>query len=127
MRTLTISSRSQWEKSLIHLENWLREDNVNTSIQQSIFISFDEIISNIFRHNPEKKSIEINIKLEINSSTISLNFIDNCKLFNPLNKKDKEEISFGGWGIDIIKKLMDEFKYEIINDKNCLTIKKYIV
>ncbi|HUH75087.1 MAG TPA: ATP-binding protein [Chitinophagales bacterium] len=127
MRTLIISSRSQWENSLNQLENWLVEFHIHPTIQQHIYVSFDEIVSNIFRHNSTQKTIKINIKIDLETSFIALTFSDNCPLFNPLNKIDKVEISLGGWGIDIVKKLMDEIHYEIVNDKNCLSIKKYIV
>ena len=125
-RTLHISTRSQWEDALNLLEELFSEEDIDSAHQQSIFIAFDEIISNVFNNNKEKDLIEIEVEFCINSSFISLIFNDNCKLFNPLDKKEKQEISFGGWGIDIVRKLMDEMEYKIIDGRNCLTIKKQI-
>jgi anti-sigma regulatory factor (Ser/Thr protein kinase) len=37
-----------------------------------------------------------------------------------------EESAVGGLGIHIAKKMMDEFAYERMNDRNVITLKKYI-
>ena len=126
MRTLSISSRSQWEIALNQLEDWLESNKIDAASQQIIFITFDEVISNIFNHNEQEDPIKIEVEIYKNPIMISLAFKDNCKLFNPLNKQEKEEISFGGWGIDIVKKLMDAVEYYVVDGENCLTVKKHI-
>ena len=126
MRTLSIASRSQWEIALNQLEDWLESNKIDAALQQKIYITFDEVISNIFNHNEQENPIEIEVEINKNPSMISLAFRDNCKLFNPLNKLEKEEISFGGWGIDIVKKLMDAVEYDVVDGENCLTVKKHI-
>lgn len=127
MRTLHISSRSQWENALSRLETWLEEQEVSMSVQQNIFIAFDEIVSNIFHHNEQDFPVQIDIQVDIQSSSVTLAFKDNCKLFNPLEATNTKENDIGGWGIDIVLKLMDVTKYEIVNGMNCLTIQKNIV
>ena len=126
MRTLSIASRSQWEIALNQLEDWLESNKIDAALQQKIFITFDEVISNIFNHNEQENPIEIEVEINKNPSMISLAFTDNCKLFNPLNKEEKEEVNFGGWGIDIVRKLMDKVEYDIVAGKNCLIVKIYI-
>ena len=126
MRTFSIASRSQWEIALNQLEDWLESNKIDVALQQKIFITFDEVISNIFNHNEQENPIEIEVEINKNPSMLSLAFRDNCKLLNPLNKQEKEEISFGGWGIDIVEKLMDAVEYDVVDGENCLTVKKHI-
>lgn len=126
MRTLLIASRSQWQIALSQLDDWLESNKLDAALQQKILITFDEVISNIFNHNEQKNTIEIKVAIDKNHSVISLAFTDNCKLFNPLNKEEKEEVNFGGWGIDIVRKLMDKVEYDIVAGKNCLIVKIYI-
>lgn len=97
------------------------------SVQQNIMIAFDEIVSNIFHHNEQDFPVQIDIQVDIQISSVTLVFKDNCKLFNPLESEKNKESDIGGWGIDIILKLMDDTKYEIANGMNCLTIQKHII
>jgi anti-sigma regulatory factor (Ser/Thr protein kinase) len=52
--------------------------------------------------------------------------------FNPLEKKDPEipddliDVRIGGLGIHIVRKLMDDIRYERMHGKNKLTLKKFI-
>lgn len=124
MTTLHIASRSQWEIALNQLEDWLNSNEIDAATQQKVFITFDEVISNIFNHNNQENPIEIEVNLEKNPSTISLSFMDNCKLFNPLENIKKETGTIGGWGLDIIQKLMTTVEYKVQDEKNCLIVKK---
>lgn len=128
MRTLLIASRPQWEVALGQLETWFVSNEIDASTQSKLLIAFDEIVSNIFNHNTQEIPIEIEVGCEKKPSLVSLSFTDNCELFNPLNsvKKNKTD-AIGGWGLDIIKQLMDDIEYKVIDNKNCLIIKKEIL
>lgn len=127
MRTLHIASRSQWEVALGQLEAWFISKEIDAAIQSKLFIAFDEIVSNIFNHNSQEIPIEIEVTCEKKPTLISLSFTDNCKLFNPLNSVKKEPDAIGGWGLDIVKQLMDDIEYKVVDNKNCLTVKKQIL
>lgn len=127
MRTLHIASRSQWEVALGQLEAWFISKEIDAATQNKLFIAFDEIVSNIFNHNSQEIPIEIEVHCEKKPPLISLNFTDNCKLFNPLNSVKKEPDAIGGWGLDIVKQLMDDIEYKVVDNKNCLIVKKQIL
>lgn len=127
MRTLHIASRSQWEVALNQLEAWFISNEIDAATQNKLFIAFDEIVSNIFNHNSQEIPIEIEVNCEKKPTLISLNFTDNCKLFNPLNSNKKESDAIGGWGLDIVKQLMDDIDYKVVDNKNCLIVKKQIL
>jgi serine/threonine-protein kinase RsbW len=61
-----------------------------------------------------------------------LNIEDDGIPFNPLEKKDPEipaeliDVKIGGLGINIVRKLMDDIRYERKQDKNRLMLKKFI-
>lgn len=61
---------------------------------------------------------------------ISITFSDSGKPYNPLEKPDPdvtlsaEERSIGGLGIFMVKKSMDDMRYEYKDGQNILTITK---
>lgn len=61
---------------------------------------------------------------------VTIQFLDNGKPFNPLEKEDAditlsaEERDIGGLGILMVKKSMDAVDYEYVDGKNILTIRK---
>ena len=72
------------------------------------------------------------IKVETDSKSISITFLDSGIPYNPLEKDDPditlsaEERGIGGYGIFLVKKIMDDVKYEYKDNKNVLSItKKY--
>lgn len=87
----------------------------------------DEIISNIFNNN--ETSVTIEVRLELVNNEVSLNFIDNGKLFDPTHYEPSAitdgniERPIGGLGISIVKKIADAVYYKTVEEKNHLTIK----
>ena len=127
MRTLYIASRSQWEVALGQLEDWLISNEIDVPNQSKLLIVFDEIVSNIFNHNTQETPIEVEVNCKKHATSVSLSFTDNCNLFNPLKNSENKPKAIGGWGLDIVKNLMDKIEYEVIDNKNCLTVKKNIL
>ncbi len=102
-------------------------------IKASICIALDEIISNIckfaYKDNEEGK---IKITVDVKNDGVSISFTDTGVPFNPLLMKEVdttlslEARPIGGLGIYLVKKMMDNVKYEYCNDANIFTIfKKY--
>lgn len=101
-------------------------------VQFSIVV--DEIYSNIVRYgyamNPGPIQVEV-FKKE-NPDAFYLRFTDEGMPYNPLKKDDPnvklsaEERSIGGLGVFMVKKSMDDMRYEYNNEKNILTIQKLL-
>lgn len=95
-------------------------------------VAADEIVSNIINYAYPDSPGEVEILLEADSSArqIVMSFIDSGAEYNPLLKQDPdvtlsaEARSIGGLGIFVVKKTMDDVKYERKNGKNILTITK---
>ena len=97
-------------------------------------IAIDEIYSNIvkFAYPSKPGPARVELIVKDDPDTVSLRFIDEGIPYNPLTKEDPdvtlsaEDRSIGGLGIFMVKKTMDEMKYEYENEKNILTITKLI-
>lgn len=102
--------------------------------QKQIDIAADEIFSNIAHYAYESKdgSAEIRLEKSDNPKAVTLTFTDSGIPYNPLEKPDPDvtlsadEREIGGLGIYIVKKTMDEVKYERKDGKNILSVTKYL-
>ena len=97
-----------------------------------INIVIDEIFGNIC-HYAYKDSIgAVTVRVESGNTpkAVFLTFTDNGIPYNPLETEDpditlsSEERKIGGLGIYLVKKNMDEMKYEYVNQQNRLWMEK---
>ena len=92
----------------------------------------DELFSNIVNHGYENNGGAIFVHLLLNEEKheFVLTVIDGAKQFNqlevnnPMVGSDAKNQKVGGLGILIVKKIMTEYAYDRINDKNILVLKK---
>lgn len=103
---------------------------MKSKIQINIVI--DEIFGNIC-HYAYKDSIgAVTVRVESGNTpkAVFLIFTDNGIPYNPLETEDpditlsSEERKIGGLGIYLVKKNMDEMKYEYVNQQNRLWMEK---
>ncbi len=101
------------------------------ALVMNLNLALEEAISNIILYAfPQKMGEEISIKCtEVNNSLIFI-ISDKGVEFDPTRVSEAditlsaEEREIGGLGIFLIRQIMDEVKYERIDNKNILTIKK---
>lgn len=101
-------------------------------MQMKIDVAIDEIVSNIafYAYDDFVGKVTLQIEKQEEPLAVVLTFIDHGKPYNPLDKQDPnvnlsvEEKPIGGLGIFMVKKLMDEVRYEYRDGQNVLTIKK---
>ena len=99
-----------------------------------IDIAIDELYSNIAKYGFDDDGGEVTVTLEIESEprVVSISFMDEGRPFNPLRKDDPDitlparERKIGGLGIYMVKKSMDDVRYEYREGKNILTIRKLL-
>ena len=93
----------------------------------------DELLSNIKKHGYKDNDGTIFIRLVNNLTTndFSITIIDKAPAFNQfsvnnssIKDKDANNTKEGGLGILIVKKLMDEYVYDYINEKNIVVLRK---
>ena len=115
-------------------EKHLEEIGCSPKIQMQITVAAEEIFVNIanYAYNPGKGKATVRVEVSESPLSIAITFMDNGKPFDPTKKADPdvnlpaEERDIGGLGIFMTKKIMDDVKYEYVDGKNILTLKKGI-
>ena len=78
----------------------------------------------------EDGRVLVRLETEIRPRAVTISFIDEGRPFNPLEREDPDvslsarERKIGGLGIFMVKKSMDDVRYEYRDGKNILTIRK---
>ena len=93
-------------------------------------ICSSEILSNVDMYAYQGKGGELGVSVSIRNRRAKVVFRDKGPEYNPL-LKDNPDIEMrikdhkvGGFGLFIVRKMMDEVKYDRIDDYNMLTIKR---
>ena len=90
------------------------------------------IVSNIAYYAYGEKTGTVTVRIEAlqEENGVQLMFLDSGFPYDPLTRQDPdisaeiEERKEGGLGIFLVRKTMDDMKYEYKDDQNCLTIRK---
>ncbi len=121
------------DEVLIFVDEQLEEVGCSMSNQIVIDTVIEEIFVNIAYYAYGGQAGPATVQTEITHDMVELTFIDNGEQYDPLAKPDPDlKIPFsqrkpGGLGIFIVKKSMDEVKYEYRDGKNILYLKKSLV
>lgn len=97
-----------------------------------INIVIDEIFGNICHYAYKDSVGAVTVRVESGNTpkAVFLTFTDNGIPYNPLETEDpditssSEERKIGGLGIYLVKKNMDEMKYEYVDQQNRLWMEK---
>ena len=113
------------------IENTGEELGFNPSLIMSLNLALEEAVSNIILYAyPEKMGEDICIRLAKIENSLIFVISDTGVEFDPTLVPEADinlsadERKIGGLGIFLIRKIMDEVKYQRIENKNVLTIKK---
>lgn len=112
----------------------LEEMKCPVKAQMQIDIVIDELCSNVARYAYSDRTGKVTVSVDTVDKPMKvwLTFTDEGVPYNPLAKEDPditlsaEERKLGGLGIYMVKKMMDEFRYEYKDGKNIVTVCKVI-
>ena len=104
----------------------------STKVQRLIDIAIDELFSNIVHYGyaAQEGMATVRVETQPDLRTVTIAFIDSGIPFNPLSHEDPssslavKERKAGGFGISIVKKSMDNVRYEYVDGCNVTTITK---
>ena len=121
-------------EALSFVEALLEEAGCAMRAQMQVSVAVEEIFVNIasYAYAPDSGDATIRVEFPEGSGTVKLTFIDSGTPFDPLEREDpdislsSEEREIGGLGIYMIKKTMDELRYEYADGQNRLTLIKKI-
>lgn len=108
---------------------WLDERVRAFGFSDSVVFKFDlcanEAVSNIILYGyPEPGDHQIMLRLDYGGPALELEVVDDGAPFNPLSyprrvpAKNLEDAEIGGFGIELIKSVMSECRYERTEGKN---------
>ncbi len=134
IKELTISAHND---NLMQVTSFVEEElekaNCSPKVMNQIAVCVEEIFVNIAKYAYPKRQDDVVIGFKLEGDEMLIRFSDHGVPFDPLMKKDPdielspEEREEGGLGIYIVKKTMDDVKYEYQNGSNVLTLKKKII
>jgi anti-sigma regulatory factor (Ser/Thr protein kinase) len=124
---------SELESLCRHLNKLSHVSGLSEACLTDINICLEELFTNIVSYgfiDDLEHTIQFTIHMDNNVLTLTIE--DEGIPFNPLVKEDPEipadlkDVRIGGLGIHIVRKLMDEIRYERNRGKNSLTMKKFL-
>ena len=103
-------------------------------LRMKLQLAVEEIFVNIASYAYVDKTgyAIIRVNVQDNPKAAVITFIDGGIRYNPLEKEDPdlnmslEDRTEGGFGIFMVKNIMDEVEYDYLDNQNILTIKKYL-
>lgn len=120
------------QEVLSFVDSHLEEMGASVKAQMQIDIAVEELFVNIanYAYAPDTGMAVVCVEKDVAKNQVSITFTDKGKPYNPLEKTDPditlsaEERSIGGLGIFMVKKSMDDMRYEYKDGQNILTITK---
>ena len=135
MKNLVVDAKEELLDEVIEfIVSDLEEADCPMPIEMKIRLSVEELFVNIAKYAYSDRSeggkAEIQIEIVPDPRKVMITFIDSGIEYNPLAKTDPdvtlkvEDREIGGLGIFLVKKCMDDVRYEYKDGKNVLTIEK---
>ena len=118
--------------ALDFVEQFCDQHQIEIGFKTNLLVVADELYSNIVKYGYQNKGGEIFTRLLFNKdkNEFVITIIDRAPEFNPLEVNNAplegnvEDKPIGGLGILIVKKIMTDYAYDHINNKNILVLKK---
>lgn len=135
MAELTLqASLEKLDEVLAFVEENLEKNDCPMKVLMQVQIAVEEIFVNIAHYAYGSGQGTATIRVEVGGDPLQviITFIDQGVPYDPLQKEDPdvtlsaEDRQIGGLGIFMVKKSMDDVKYEYADGKNILTISKKI-
>lgn len=126
------ADREKLHEVLAFTEGELEKRDCNMKTLMMISVMVEEIFVNIASYAYENNKGNATIIMDFEDDKVYMEFVDSGVEFNPLEKEDPditlsaEERDIGGLGIYMVKKTMEDVKYERKNNENHLSFRKSI-
>ena len=133
MRTLEIDAITENLDEVIgFIDSVLEENDCPMKIQLQIELTVEEVFINIasYAYAPQIGTAKISVDVDGDKADVTMVFEDSGVPYDPLAKEDPDitlpasERGIGGLGIFLVKKNMNDVKYEYKDGKNVLTLTK---
>ena len=131
MKEITLEARQENVRALTEMvDAELEKLDCPMKAQMQIELAIDEIFTNIvsYAYGSGTGTATVQMSYDAGTGEVSLVFMDSGVPYDPLKKEDPdvnlpaEERAIGGLGIFLVKKTMDDMRYEYRDGRNCLTL-----
>ena len=133
MQVLNVPAKDdQLDRVTAFADEFLEALDCPLKTQMQIDLSIEEIFVNIAHYAYAGKEGDAEIRMAEADGVVTFTFIDSGVPYDPLKKPDPdvslsaEDRQIGGLGIFMVKKSMDDMRYEYSNCRNILTLIKAI-
>ncbi len=118
--------------ALDFVKEFCEQQGLSNDFKNNLLVVADELYSNIVKYGYQNNGGEVFSRLLFNKDKkeFALTVIDRAPAFNQLEinnsplEGDPENKKVGGLGILIVKKIMSQYAYDRINNKNILVLRK---
>ena len=107
------------------LERISREFKIPAEVQLQLQIALDEIVSNIIKYAwPQGGMHDLLVRINVDNDHVEIHTFDDGRAFDPRHAPSRGLPAFGtrprpgGLGVQIVKKLVDQFDYTRVNERN---------
>ena len=135
MKELMVEAKSENLGALLaFLNEQLQEIGCPKKVRIQIDVAVEEIFVNItnYAYGSDTGKVVVQFLYEREADRVEISFIDEGIPYDPLKKKDPDvslpanQRSIGGLGIYMVKKTMDDLRYERKDNRNILTLVKLL-
>lgn len=129
---LTMKNRlEEMETVNAEVEAFASDHGVPDATRRSVSIALDELLNNTISYGyPSDSEREIDLRVEIGGTRLTVVMRDDGIPFNPLNSPEPstalsmEEREPGGLGLHLVRKMMDDVAYQRLPNQNVVTLVK---
>ena len=135
MKEVTVEAKLEnLDRALALVDSELESLDYPLKVQMQIDVAVEEMFVNVahYAYAPESGPVTIRVETESAPPTLIVTLIDGGTPFDPLAKPDPdvtlpaEQRKIGGLGIFMVKKAMDDMKYQYADGKNIVTLRKVL-
>ena len=112
-------------------ELW-RRHALPEDFEMPVTLCLEEVLSNVIRHGcTPGNSCDIEVRYQIFDGGIEVQVSDNARAFDPLSlpapdlSAPLEKRQAGGLGVFLVRKMMDEVRYDYRDGRNRFVFRKY--
>jgi len=130
---ITLTAERQNLKRFIHfITDFARKGGLDDQRIWELELVADEIFTNIIKYAYPQQKGHIEVNCRLNKNRILLEIYDHGIPFNPLSYPNPEivpdirKIRTDGYGIFLVRRLMDHIVYRRVGSRNCLVLEKNV-
>ena len=122
--------RLVWQAGEALLESVAFEEDPEGT-RYNVLVSVQEMVTNVFRHGYRDTDGPIEVRFTVDVDKFAVEIRDQAAEFDPTaisgpEPTEEMPVSAGGYGIMIVRSVMDDVGYERVDGWNCLRLTKFV-